>query len=111
MTFLLLLIYSLAVFRLAVLFSKDSGPYNIFSRLRSFLKREAKTNKPLRDSKIHKGIECLRCSSLELALPVAAYAVFRSYLSVWLSAIVDLVLVALALSASAILFHRMFPQR
>lgn len=106
MTFLLLLIYSLAVFRLAVLFSKDSGPYNIFSRLRSFLKREAKTNKPLRDSKLHRGIECLRCSSLELAIPIAIYAVFRPMLPGWFNSGCDCLLLGLALSAAAILMNR-----
>lgn len=106
-----LLIYGLATFRLAVLFSQDTGPWNVFSRFRSFLKKEAKTNKPLRDSRIQTGIDCLRCSSLELAIPVALYAIFHDSLPEWIQTTGDVTVLALALSAAAILFHRMYPSR
>lgn len=111
MTFLLLAIYSLAVFRLATFLSDDSGPYAVFTRLRSFLKREAKTNKPLRDSKLHIGVACLRCEALWMAIPIGLYATYRPMLPGWFNSGSDLVILVLALSSAAILLHRMFPKR
>lgn len=108
---LLFVIYGLACYRLAVLFSHDSGPWHAFLKLRSYLKKEAKTNKPLRQSKIQDGIQCLRCSSLELALPLAAFAHYHDQLWTWLSVTGDVFLLACALSALAILAHRAFPAR
>lgn len=106
MTPLEFLIAGLAVFRLAVLFSQDTGPARVFSKLRAFLKREAKQHQVVRKSDVHRGIECLRCSSVWVAAPVAVYAV-----SGWRHVIADGALLCLALSAVAILWHRAFPAR
>lgn len=111
LTFLQLLIYSLAVFRLALFFSSDLGPWGFASKLRSFLKREAKTNKPLRDSKLHIGVGCLRCEALWMAAPIGAYATYKPMLPNWFISGAELVILVLALSSAAILLHRMFPQR
>lgn len=111
LNFLTLLIYGLACFRLAVLLSQDSGPAHVFLKLRSKLKKEAKQNTALRKTYVHEGVECLRCSSVWIAIPVASYAYFRRYFEDWLTAGCDIFLVAMALSASAILWHRAFPKR
>lgn len=109
MTTISLIIYGLATFRLALLLSSDTAPWGIASKLRSFLKREAKTNQPLRQSKIHLGVSCLRCSSVWMATPIAAYAVFRHTLPQWLSLCGDTLLLLLALSGMAILVNRALP--
>lgn len=110
-TWLDLFIYGLATFRLAVLLSEDTGPAKIFSKLRSFLKKEAKTNAALRKSDIHHGVDCLRCSSVWVAAQVAAYAYHHDRMDGWFVATVDIVLLAMAFSAMAILLHRAFPAR
>lgn len=90
--------------------SSDVGPWAAFQKLRSFLKREAKHNKPLRDSKVQIGIDCSRCSSVWVAIPIASYAYFRRYFTEFVTAGVDIFLVAMALSALAILLNRI-PKR
>lgn len=107
----LLLFYSLAVYRLALMLSSDLGPWSAFAKLRSFLKREAKNNKPLRDSKVHIGIECIRCDSVWVAIPVATYAAFRHQLENYVTIPADIFLSGMALSALAIIFNRIFPKR
>lgn len=101
-----LAIAALACFRLAVLFSDDDGPYGMFRRLRGWLKREAKDSPKLRKSEIHKGIDCIKCESVWHGALIALYG-----LSGWRSVWIDGLLVALALSAAAILLHRAFPPR
>lgn len=99
------------MFRLSVLISTDDGPAKIFSKLRSALKREAKQNPTLRKSDIHHGIDCSRCSSVWVALPIALYGFNRESLDGWIAAAGDVFLSWMALSALAILFNRMFPKR
>lgn len=111
LTWLHLFVYGLAAFRLAVLLSKDSGPAHMFSSLRSFLKKEAKHNTTLRKSDVHHGIDCLRCSSVWIATPVAVYAYHRDSMDGWFPQVGDIVLLTMALSAMAILWHRAFPAR
>lgn len=111
MTVPTLIFYSLAVYRMAVLLGEDSGPYKFLSKLRSFLKREEQHNKSLRKSDVAKGIECLRCNSIWIATPVAAYALYRDKLPAWLVITVDIFLICMALSGAAILWHRAFPKR
>lgn len=111
LTWLHLAVYGLATFRLAVLLSQDSGPAHMSSKLRSFLKREAKTNTTLRKSAVQEGISCLKCSSVWVATPVALYAYHHDSLEGWFVATGDIVLLAMALSACAILLHRAFPAR
>lgn len=100
----------LACFRLAVLLSEDSGPGHLISKLRSFLKREAKTNKALRKTYVQEGVDCLRCSSVWWAAPVAAYAVLRDQIEGWPRMTADGFLLWMALSAMAILLSRI-PKR
>lgn len=108
---LTLFICGLACFRLSVLISIDDGPAKIFLDFRKLLKREAKQHPVLRKSDIHHGIDCSRCSSVWLALPIALYGFNRESFSGWIVAIGDVFLSWMALSAMAILFNRMFPKR
>lgn len=110
MTITLLILYSLAVYRLAILLGEDAGPYRFFSRFRSFLKREEKHNKALRKSDVAKGMECLRCNSIWVAAPVAVYAFYHGQLSEWITATGDIFLICMALSSAAILWQRAFPK-
>lgn len=111
MTLPVLILYSLAVYRLGLLLSEDTGPYRLLSRMRSSLKREEKHNKALRDSDVAAGMECLRCNSIWVATPVAAYAFYHDKLPAWLAATGDIFLICMALSSAAILWHRAFPKR
>lgn len=112
LTWLHLAVYGLATFRLAVLLSQDSGPAHMFSKLRSFLKKEAKTNTTLRKSAVQEGISCLKCSSVWVATPVAIYAYHRDSLDdTWWCPVVEIMLCCMALSACAILWNRAFPAR
>lgn len=111
LNFLTMLIYGLSTFRLAVLLSQDDGPGHLILKLRSMLKREAKKNTALRKTYVHEGVECLRCSSIWLAIPIASYAYFRRYFVEWVTAGCDIFLVAMSLSALAILFQRAFPPK
>lgn len=104
-------IYCLACYRLSIMLASDKGPYFIFTRLRSWLKREAKENKPVRESKIHVGIACPLCTSVWVAFPIAAYAYFHKQLHVDVSACGDIFLSAMALSAVAILMNRALPPK
>lgn len=106
-----ILIAGLATFRLAVLVSEDDGPSRIFQRFRSMLKREAKQHPTLRKSAVHEGIECLRCSSIWLALPIAMFMFWREDVPGWLRVSGDVFLMWMSLSAMAILFNRAFPKR
>lgn len=106
LTWLHLFVYGLACFRLAVLLSEDAGPAKVFSKLRAFLKKEAKTNPTLRKSDIHHGVDCLRCSSVWVAAPVAAYAYHHDRLDGWAIATGDIILLTMAFSAMAILWNR-----
>lgn len=107
----LMLWYGLATYRLAVLISEDSGPWRAMSRFRSWLRREEKKSPALKKSDAAHGVECLRCSSVHIAIAVASYAYCRHLLVNWVTAPADILISALALSALAILFNRMFPKR
>lgn len=104
-------IYGLATWRLAVLFSSDTGPWGMFSKLRYFLKREAKHNKPLRDSKVHLGVECIRCESIWMATPIAAFEFLRYKMPTLAVTVCEAFFLMLAFSAIAILLSRAFPQK
>lgn len=104
-------VYGLACYRLALLFSADVGPWGMFSKLRSFLKREAKYNKPLRESKVHLGVSCIKCESVWMAVPIAAYVFTNSFYPPWLVAVCEAFFLMLALSAIAILVSRALPPK
>lgn len=103
-------IYALATYRLAVMLATDKGPYFAFTKLRSWLKKEAKENKPVRESKIHVGIACPLCTSVWVAIPVAAYAYYHRRLVPWVTVPGDIFLLAMSFSAVAILLNRI-PKR
>lgn len=105
------LLCSLACLRLAILLSIDTGPAKMFSLFRAFLKRKAKEHPIVRKSDVHNGIECLRCSSVWLAFPIALYAYCRDWLPDWLVMAGDVFLLWMALSAAVILWHRAFPAK
>lgn len=105
-----LLVYSLAVYRVALLLSDDDGPYKMFSKLRSWLKREAREHPAVRKSAIRQGITCIRCASIWVAAPVAVWAIFYSQLPRWLAMLGDGFIFMLALSMAAILLHRLMPE-
>src|SRR5688572_5717933 len=111
MTFLALTIYGLSTYRLAILLSEDDGPWGLFRRLRAKLKHETKHNTALRKSEVHKGIECIRCDSIWVAAPIAAYAMIREedYM-VTLVPCGDGFLLVMSLSMLAIILNRAFPK-
>lgn len=104
-------VYALATWRLAVLFSSDIGPWGMFSKLRSFLKREAKHNKPLRESKLHIGVSCIRCEAIWMATPITAFVFCRDRMPELAVAACEAFFLMLALSAMAILIQRAFPPK
>lgn len=108
---LFLLLCALACYRLALLLSSDSGPYRAFSKLRSFLKRESKKHPAVKDSDIAKGMECIRCNSIWIASPLATYAFYHDSITGWWLMAGDTFLLCMALSACAILFHRLLPPK
>lgn len=110
-TWIGLFIASLACYRLALFLSDDVGPWRMFSKLRSFLKKEAKHNTALRKSALHEGIDCIRCDSVWVAVPIGIYAYDHSAIQDWLVKVIDVLLLCLALSSMAILWHRAFPKR
>lgn len=105
-SFPLMLWYGLATFRLAVLISQDSGPWRAISSFRSWLRREEKHSPSLKKADVAHGVECLRCSSIYVALAVAIFAATRHLLINWVAAVGDVFLSAMALSAIAILLNR-----
>lgn len=111
MTWITLFIASLACYRLALFLSDDVGPWRMFSKLRSALKKEAKTNTALRKSAIHEGIDCIRCDSVWVAIPMAIYVHNHEWMQGWLVAVFDISLLCLALSSMVILWHRAFPKK
>lgn len=107
----LLIFYGLACFRLAMMLSTEKGPYFVFVKLRSWLKREAKESKPVRESKIHVGITCQLCTSVWVAFPVSAFAYYHKHLPGWFAAVGDVFLGAMSLSALAIIVNRLVPPK
>lgn len=101
-----LFVYGLACYRLAIMLSEDDGPWGMFRKFRSVLKKEAKTNTTLRKSEVHKGVECIRCDSIWIATPIAVFAYHRDRLDGWGASTADIILLVMAISAMAILWNR-----
>lgn len=108
---LCLIILLLANFRLTVLISDDDAPYGVMRKIRSFLKREAKTKKAVQKSEVHKGIDCKRCSSYWSGIILAIWVFIHSYMPFALMAVVDISIVASAFSGATILLVRAFPPK
>lgn len=62
--FFLLLIASLAVFRLSEMVVFDNGPWHIFKKIRAIFPQ---------DSKLDELVECIYCMSIWMALIMTAY--------------------------------------
>lgn len=93
-------IYSLVVWRIASLISHEEGPFDIFSRVRykAGVRYDEKSNE-FGKNNLSRGILCLWCTSVWVALPVSAvWEISHSF------SIVGLFMVWMALSSSAILF-------
>lgn len=58
----LFIIIALAVYRLSRLISDEEGPWGIFNKIRAL---------PPEQSNLRRGIECIMCVSVWVALPVA----------------------------------------
>lgn len=93
-------IYVLAIFRLALLLSKESGPMWMFKKLRRAVPAK---------SSAKEGIHCIWCSSVWVSTLVTSFIAVKSF---WLSApnwfIItgDTFLLMLALSAGAIIVNQ-----
>lgn len=106
MTFLQLLILSLATFRVALLLSEDDGPFGVNRKLRHWLSRKSRTSAAVRKSEVAKGIRCVRCNGWWVALLLAGYASTHDNLSWWMTVAGDFLILSAALSAAAILINR-----
>lgn len=93
---LLLVIGSLATYRLALMFSKESGPGRIFKKLRHAAPAKSATRE---------GLSCLHCESVWWATPVMLFFGYRQHIA-WS----DAWLWWLAFSAGAIIIHHAFTE-
>jgi len=84
---LTLLIASLAVYRISRMISDEEGPFSVFTKLRGLAKPDSWTGR---------GLECLMCVSVWIALPIA----------LWIDWAGDWALTWLALSAVTVLIRK-----
>lgn len=91
-------IHALAVFRLAIMVTKEDGPGWIFKRVRSVVKRCAP-----KTTHMDEGIECPWCMSMQFAIVIALARFFLSGNPVY-----DVIILALALSGAAIAVNQQF---
>lgn len=96
-TALELLIYGLAVFRLSLLISKESGPAWIFRKLRRSIPAK---------SSAKEGIQCQWCVSVWMAIPLTLFVFFKSYLPEGVELCGRFFIFMLALSAIAIIINQ-----
>lgn len=106
-----LVFYGLACFRLSLMLSEDGGPYKLFAKLRSKLKKEAKHNPALRKSDMAAGLSCIKCSSVYVAGAIATWVYYHDSINGWILAAGDVFLACMALSALAILVNRLLPAK
>ncbi len=93
MTALELIIYALATFRLALMFSKERGPCNIFNWVRERLCIRAKC--------LTQGVHCLWCWSVWIGAFLSLYYWLRGP---------EIIVTALALSGTAVILNQAFTQ-
>lgn len=94
MIFFLFFIAALATYRLALMFSKESGPGRIFQKLR---------RQPPPKSSAREGLSCPFCMSIWFAAVITVIYVALGVVSLSISPIY-----ALALSACAVCLNQMF---
>lgn len=91
-------VHTLAVFRLALMVTKESGPGWVFKRLRQWCKRSCP-----RWTHMDEGIECPWCMSMQFALAVGVARFFLADNPVY-----DVIIISLALSGAAIAVNQQF---
>lgn len=89
-----MLIYALAVFRLALMFAKEHGPCGVFTAGRTFICSKARC--------LVEGVDCLWCWSVWIAGAAA--------LHLWIFGGPDYLIIALALSGIAVILNQAFTQ-
>jgi hypothetical protein len=94
MTWLEFTLGGLVTFRLALMFSSESGPGRIFKKLRHAAPAKSATRE---------GLECLHCESIWWSAPVTAFFWWQGKIGAWFTP-----LYWLAFSALAIVLHHAF---
>lgn len=106
MNLLDLVVAGLATFQLSFLLSKKEGPWSIFKRLREETAQEARHSKKLRESAVHRGIQCQHCTSVWMALPVSAFVWLKPVLPMWLQIGGDWFLLFMALATLSVIINQ-----
>lgn len=96
MNWLIFILGGLVTYRLALMWSLESGPGRIFRKLR---------NLPPPKSATREGLSCLHCTSVWFAAPVTAFLCWRGVIEP-----LDAWLYWLAFSALAIVLHHTFTE-
>ena len=89
-----LILYALATFRVALMFSKEQGPCNVFDGVRQCIEGKARC--------LTQGIHCLWCWSIWVGSFFAGYY--------WLMGRADFFIAMLAFSAVAVILNQAFTQ-
>lgn len=90
-----LVIAALAVFRLAYLITKESGPFFFFWRVRKEAKKQG--------GSLAEGIQCSYCCQVWASIAITAYLA-QLFRCLWL----DYIIVILSVAGLAMLFHQVF---
>lgn len=72
---LVLLLASLAVYRVSRMIADEEGPWSVFVRLRAAAPPE---------TWLSRGLECIMCVAVWVALPITILIVLLGYTDVWL---------------------------
>lgn len=91
------LVLSLAIFRLSHMITGESGPFWMFKKFRSQVKKSAP--KP---THMDEGISCVLCMSAQVAILIAILEYFFHG-----NPFLEIPIFALALSGASILFHQL----
>lgn len=89
---LALILAALAVYRVSRMISDEEGPFSVFTKLRGLARP---------DTWLGRGLECLMCVSVWVALPATVLITLAGYTDVWLWP-----LTWLALSSVSVLIRR-----
>lgn len=93
----LFIVLCMAAHRLALLGSKELGPYGMFAKLRRAAKKAPKK------TKLAQGAECLWCWSVWIAAVLVAGAILTNFSTLFLAAVS-----ILAVSDGAIILNHLF---
>lgn len=92
------LLHAFAIFRLALMVAKESGPGWVFKHFRQWVKRNAPAW-----THLDEGVECMWCTSMQFALIVACLRFFLASNPVY-----GVMIFALAISGAAIAVNQAF---